>query len=161
MKQHFKTWELVPWRIWQMLGENARNLVSGRLIQAMNQMRVDLDKPMICNTKGDDGRDQCCLRIPGQTHYRATSRHAGNHGNKTDGERCLASDTIGQWDAREAHAIILKNKERYHMVKFLEVDITWLHMDVREGDELRMWSPKRGFVTEEQYIAELKEAGFW
>lgn len=159
---NFKTHELVPHDIYRLLGENARNLISGRLIHAMDLMRIDLKKPMICNTKGRGGRDQSCLRVPGQSYWREGSQHSGNHDGSIDGNKCTASDTVGDWDVREAHAIILKNPEKYSMVRFVEIDVSWLHMDVRnDTSAFALWSPKRGFVSKATYIQELKENGFW
>lgn len=116
---------------------------------------------MVCNTKGANGRDQSGLRVKGQSHFKATSQHAGNHDNKWDGSKCTASDTVGKWDPRVLHAMILKQPEKYHAIKFIEIDISWLHIDVRDKPELSLWSPKRGFVSKDDYIQELKEAGFW
>jgi len=161
MRNYFATWELVPWQVWKMLGENARHLVSGRLIHALNMIRHELGKSMTCNTKGEGGRDQSGLRIAGQKHYRPTSRHAGNHDNQWDGNRGLAADAVGHWDPREIHAMILKQPTKYHMVKFIEIDINWLHIDVRDRAELGLWSPTRGFVSKAAYIQELKKEGFW
>ena len=161
MKNFFETWELVPWGIWLKLGENARNLVSGRLIHAMNLLRAQLGKSMTCNTKGEGGRDQCGLRIPGQSYYRPTSQHAGNHAHSLDGNRCTASDTIGDWNPKELHAMILKDRKKYEMIKFIEVDIGWLHIDVRDKHDIAVWSPKRGSIPVADYIAELKREGFW
>lgn len=161
MKNYFKTHEIVPWAVFKLLGENARNLVSGRLLYVMNLLRAELGKSMLCNTAGEGGREQSCLRVPGQSHYRPTSQHSGNHAHSIDGNKCTAMDTVGDWDPRELHAIILKQPEKYKAIRFIEVDISWLHIDVRDTPALRVWSPKRGFIEVEAYIEELKEAGFW
>ncbi|APD18152.1 hypothetical protein [Vibrio phage JSF7] len=161
MRNYFETWELVPWEIWTKLGENARNLVSGRLIHAMNLLRAQLGKTMTCNTRGPGGRDQSGLRVVGQSHYRPTSQHAGNHAHSLDGNRSTASDTIGDWNPKELHAMILKDRKKYEMIKFIEIDIGWLHIDVRDKPDIVVWSPKRGSVPVADYIAELKREGFW
>lgn len=161
MKNYFKTHEIVPWEVYKLLGENARNLVSGRLLHVMNMLRAQLGRSMICNTKGAGGRDQSGLRVKGQSYYKEGSQHSGNQGNKWDGDKCTAMDTVGDFDPRELHAMILKDTTKYHAVKFIEIDITWLHVDVRDTAELRLWSPKRGFVDIDVYIQELKDSGFW
>lgn len=162
MKNYFQTWELVPWKVWLLLGENARNLVSGRIVHGANMLREALGLPMICNTKGAGGRDASGLRTPESKHYKKGSQHSGNHKGSLDGNKCTALDFACKCDVRKYHAEILKNPSKYHMVRFLEVDITWLHIDARENrDTIGVWSPKRGYIETEVYIQELKDSGFW
>lgn len=162
MKNYFETWELVPWEVWRLLGENARNLVSGRIILAANKLREALGLPMVCNTKGKGGRDASGLRTVDSQHYKKGSQHSGNHNGSIDGNQCTALDFACKCDPRSYHAEILKNPDKYHMIRFVEIDISWLHIDARnDRANFALWSPTRGFVSTEQYIRELKENGFW
>lgn len=161
-KNYFQTWEVVPWEVWLALGENARNLVSGRIIHGANLLRAALGLPMICNTKGYGGRNESGLRTPDCKHYKSTSQHAGNHNGSIDGNRSTALDFACRCDPRKYHAEILKNPDKYDMIRFVEIDISWLHIDAREHtSNFALWSPKRGFVDIDVYVQELKENGFW
>jgi len=54
--------------------------------------------------------------------------------------------------AEKIRVEIIKNPGRYPHITFLEIDVSWLHIDCRNGDRLLLWSPKRGFVARETYI---------
>ena len=51
----------------------------------------------------------------------------------------------------EVRKHIIENKDLYPDVSFLEVGISWIHIDCRmrlDNDHMKFWSPSLGFVTE-------------
>jgi hypothetical protein len=55
------------------------------------------------------------------------------------------------YDAETIRMYILGNRKLFPGITFLEVDISWLHIDCR-NDDFTLWSPKRGFVSIENYL---------
>lgn len=165
IKNYFKTWELVPWDVWLLLGENARNLVSKTIVRMANLLREEGGLPMTCNTKGKGGRDASGLRVCASSHYKKGSQHSGNHGEEHVGDECNALDLVTKCDVKQYHVYIITNRDKYKDITFLEIDISWLHMDGRsvarmDTGKLELWSPSRGFVSIDKYIQELREDGF-
>lgn len=44
------------------------------------------------------------------------------------------------------HQDIKDRPDLYPFLSFVEVDVSWLHVDVRNADNITFWSPKRGVV---------------
>ncbi len=54
----------------------------------------------------------------------------------------------------EIRKAIIQNPSRYSFIRFLEIDISWLHFDCRNnGGKLELWSPARGFVDSAKYLS--------
>ena len=155
MKNYFQTWELVPWKVWLMLGENARNLMCPWLVQDMNKLRHWAKVPFTCNTRGPGGRDASGLRLPNQKYYSEGSQHSGNHGYRDN--HVTAMDIVSELDVKVLHKEILMNPDKYPNIKFIEVDIAWLHADSRTTKQVdcQVWSPNRGWLTREAYLTEI------
>lgn len=147
LPNYFTTQELVPKQIYQLRGEKARELLDPLIIKAMNLLRHISKCPMVVNTP-DGKRDSSGLRIPTSQHYRTTSMH-------TVGK---AIDSISTQPPSFFHKIILENPDLFEMIGFIEIDISWLHIDSRinsDGQPLKLWSPKRGFVSIADYKKEI------
>jgi len=67
-------------------------------------------------------------------------------------------DSICSIKPVEFHRQILKNLDKYIHIRFIEIDITWLHIDCRDnlgGERIKLWSPVRGFVSLDAYLKEI------
>jgi len=84
------------------------------------------------------GLTQCGFRTNGSK----TSQH--KFGRALD----LHSD---KYDPEEIRMHIINNKQDFPYISFLEVDISWLHIDCRNSP-FSLWSPKRGFIAEKTYL---------
>ncbi len=147
MRNYFTTKELVPPEVFKQRGESARQLMDSRIIDSMNQLRDWIGKPMIVNSE-KLGRVASGLRVPSSPHYSPTSQHS----------KGKAIDSICHGVAPQVfHKEILENPGKYPHIRFIEIDVGWLHIDCRgnEGDECRVWSPKRGFVPVVDYLKEI------
>ncbi|CAM0010611.1 endolysin [Vibrio phage K436] len=161
MKNYFATWELLPWELWLQVGEAGRKLVDPVLLRAANLVRMSAGVPFTVNTKGDGGRNASCVRLPHQKYYSPTSRHSLNRKYSTQAQ---AMDFVSSLDPRAIHAIILKDPEMHCHIRFIEIDRSWVHIDVEQRNHtsgIALWSPERDFVSIDVYIQELKEKGFW
>lgn len=85
-----------------------------------------------------NGLTQCGFRTNGSK----TSQHRFGRGLD------LHSD---KYSSEEIRFYIIKNKKDFPYITFLEIDINWIHIDCRNSD-FSLWSPKRGFVSKEEYL---------
>ena len=110
-------------------------LFDERILISADQLRARFG-PLSCNI---NGFTQCGLRNNGSL----TSQH--RFGRALD----LHSKHHSYYSIRK---YILEHKDEFPHISFLEVDIHWLHIDTRNCDKITIWSPKRGFLTEKEYL---------
>lgn len=84
------------------------------------------------------GLTQCGFRTNGSK----TSQHV--FGRALD----LHSD---KYDSEEIRRHIIKNKDQFPYISFIEIDVPQLHIDCRNS-LFKLWSPKRYYVSEETYL---------
>lgn len=143
---YFKLHELVPKDIIQSRGEAAIELMDPRILYDLDTLRGSMRVPMTVNTVSRQSRG---LRTPSSQYYSPTSQHTSGR----------AVDAVSRIKPEEFHYEILTNPHWYASISFLEIDITWLHIDCRynaDGSRIRCWSPSRGFVDPEAYLGEIK-----
>lgn len=112
---------------------NWRNMDS-RVLKSADDLR-EIFGPLWCN---GHGLTQCGFRTNGsKTSQHRFGRAMDLHSNK--------------YEAEEIRMFILKNRQLFPYITFLEIDISWIHIDCRNSD-FGLWSPKRGFVSEGVYL---------
>lgn len=149
MQNFFSTKELVPPKVYELLGEISRKLMNPKIVDMQNLLRAWAGSPMFVNSPAMN-RTESGLRTPDCKNYSPTSQHSD--GNAIDSV-CLKKTP------KEFHLHILENLDKYPHITFIEIDVTWLHIDCRvnsDGARIKLWSPKRGFVSVSDYIKELK-----
>ncbi len=155
--RNFITQEFVPRLVYQRRGDAAIECMDNRILNAVDLLRDNLrslghDNGFTINNwhiKGE--RQYSGLRTPESEDYSVTSQHTFGR----------ALDVITKTPLEVIHLHIIDNPYIYSGIKFIEIDIGWLHIDCRQnvdGSELNLWSPKRGLISVEQYRAELKKA---
>jgi hypothetical protein len=145
VKQYFNVEEFVPQHIYEQLGDNALKLINPEIIKVANVLRDVTGTPLTINSwKWGGNRNWSGLRDTTSPYYSATSQHT--FGN--------AIDIVSKRPAHELRSIILENANLFTEVTFLECGISWVHVDVRPGDGVKLWVPKRGFITTEEFYAE-------
>ena len=146
--------ELVPQSIYNKRGEKSIECMDVRIVKALDALRTNLrmigfDNGFTVNNWHLGGNRQFSgLRTEESSHYSPTSQHAFGR----------AIDYVTKTPLKEIHKHIIDNPLLYPEITFIEIDITWGHIDCRfnaDGSKLKLWSPKRGFVSVEQYRAEL------
>lgn len=108
--------------------------IDDRILKSADDLR-EVFGPLWCNGYG---LTQCGLRNEGSKksqHYfgRAMDLHSK------------------EYSAEEMRMYIINNRDLFKYITFLECDISWLHIDCRNSS-FSLWSPKRGFITEETYL---------
>lgn len=129
--KHFSTTECFPTHSiapnWGLFDE--------RVLISADQLR-EVFGPLSCNI---NGYTQCGYRTNGSL----TSQH--RHGRALD----LHTTKYSYYEIRK---YILEHQNVFPYISFLECDISWLHIDVRNCSPITLWSPNRGFLTKEEYI---------
>lgn len=147
---HFKVQEFVSPAIYKQRGSKSLELMDSRILETMDALRKNLNKPITINNwiwNGDrtqSGYRDVDFYGSASTYANSLSQH--KYGRAVD-------FLVKGMTAGEVRKHILTNIDKYPHITFLEIDINWVHIDCRNG-ELRCWSPDRGFVSVEQTIKE-------
>lgn len=141
--KHFRVEELVPKHIYQKRGDKALELIDDRVLITIDKLRELLGKPITINNWvwGGD-RNWSGLRTAGfykslQAYEDSLSQH--KYGRAVD---MLVKDM----NAADVRKFIYENKHEFPYVTFVEVDISWVHIDCRNCDAITTWSPDRGYT---------------
>ena len=146
--------ELVPKSILDKRGAQALECMDFRILHMVDLLRGNLKKEgfdngfVVNNWKSGGAKTQSGLRVPGQQEYSNTSQHSFGR----------AVDFTTKTPIKAIHKHILTNLDKYPHIRFIEIDISWCHVDCRDNFDdarIKLWSPKRGFVSVEQYLKEL------
>lgn len=146
--------ELVPKSILDKRGAQALECMDFRILKDIDNLRGNLkalgyDNGFVVNNwKAGGYKSQSGLRVHGQKEYSPTSQHSFGR----------AIDFTTATSLKVIHKHILQNLDKYPNIRFIEIDITWFHGDCRDNFDdarIKLWSPKRGFVSVENYLKEL------
>ena len=131
--KHFKIHELVPKKMYEKYGENAWRYVDVRLIETIDKLKehFNLGTMTINNYFWGGSREWNGIRTPESPNYSYGSQHS--FANAVD---IVFSD----YSAQEVRNYILENKNEFHFVKGMELNVSWVHIDVRNEDDLVLFS---------------------
>lgn len=133
--KYFKTQELVDKEVYELIGDNAVNLLDERLIETIDAVREILDVPLICNDWQWGGtRTQC--------GYRSAKSKVG--AKKSFHKQGLAVDLYSkEMSAKEMRRRIKEYEDELPYPIRIEKwdangEITWLHIDLgdTQGDKI-------------------------
>lgn len=146
MLKHFCVEEFIPQHTYEKLGDEAVKLMSPKILEVADTLRELTEVPLtINNWKWGGDRNWSGLRDETSPYYSKTSQHSSGN----------AIDVVSKrFSAYRLRRFILENEQLFPDVTFLECGISWLHVDVRPGNDIKLWVPKRGFITREEFYAE-------
>lgn len=149
--EHFSAAELIPPADYAKWGEGGMMMINPLLTLMLDQLRKRHGR-LVINSTGRN-RQQSGLRTidfyrreypsmlrSQQDRKFLASRSAHIRGDAAD---CIPLDTT----VEKIHQDIKDNPDLYPFIHFVEDDVSWLHIDVRNQADITFWSPKRG-VTE-------------
>lgn len=124
--KYFKIQELVPLQLYNALHEDVLwNLIDDRLIETIDKLKEKFGKgSIVINSyywSGD--RTWSGLRTKSSPYYSPTSMHSV--GKAVD---CLFSG----YDVQKVRQYILENPDEFPYIGGIELDVSWLHLDVRD-----------------------------
>ena len=131
--KHFKIHELVPKKMYEKYGEKAWRYVDVRLIESIDKLKehFNLGTMTINNYFWGGSREWSGIRTPDSPYYSYGSQHS--FANALD---IVFSD----YSAKEVRNYIINNPHEFPHIKGIELKISWVHLDVRNEDEIVLFS---------------------
>ena len=127
--KHFKIHELVPKKMYRKYGDKSWRYVDVRLIETIDILKehFNLGTMTINNYFWGGNREWSGIRTPDSQNYSYGSQHS--YANAFD---IVFSD----YSAEEVRNYIIENKNVFKYVKGMELDVSWVHLDCRNEDEM-------------------------
>lgn len=129
VSKHFKIHELVPKKMYQKYGEKSWRYVDVRLIETIDKLKDKFnDGTMTINNYFWGGsREWSGIRTPDSPNYSYGSQHSFAN----------AFDIVfSNYTADEVRNYIIENPDEFPYVKGLELETSWVHLDIRNEDSL-------------------------
>lgn len=130
----FQVHELVPKSVFQQYGERAWQLLDDRLLVTLDNLRNLHGSITINNYYWDGDRQWSGLRTSDSPYYSPYSQHS--FGRAAD---CLFKNTTV--DAVRNDIINNPDKAEYKYINAVELQVSWLHFDIRNTDRLMTFNP--------------------
>ena len=153
--QHFATSldslakQVLPPEVYKKYGVTGLQFIDDRLLTFIDKLRKNLGVPLVVNngsTYTQSGlRDEDFYGTP-EKLCKSFSQHRFGRG---------VDFRSSKMSSQEIRRHIIENKHLYPEVSFIEVGISWVHIDVRTrmtNEWCRFWSPSEGFVTEQEVL---------
>lgn len=130
---YFKIHELVPPEVYKEKGEKAWELLDSRLLKQLDLLRIHFGPMTVNNYYWGGTREWSGLRTPVSPYYSPYSQHT--FGRAAD---CLFKN----FTAEDVRQEILKrrNEEWCKYINSLELNVSWLHFDVRNCNRIKTYN---------------------
>lgn len=127
--KYFQIHELVPKYIFDKYGEDSWRFINPRLIMSIDKLKERFPKGTmtINNYFWGGGRNWSGLRTQRSPYYREMSMHS--LGGAID---AIFSD----YETDDVIDDIIDNRDLYPYINGIELGVSWLHVDVRNTDQL-------------------------
>ena len=129
---HFLIEELVPKKVHNERGGKAWELLDDRLLITLDQLRDEYGSITINDWLWGGINEWRGLRTPDSSWYRPYSQHT--FGRAAD---CIFNDI----NVDKVRDDILKYPDRFPCINSIELDVSWLHFDVRNCDRIKTYMP--------------------
>lgn len=132
--KYFKAHELVPLQIFNLLNETlCMQMIDDKLIETIDAIkeRFPNGTMTINNYMWNGDRGWSGIRTKGSPWYSPTSQH-------TFGKAIDA--VFSAYDVNEVRDYIIANPDEFPYIKGIELDVSWLHIDVRDSSNLITFS---------------------
>ena len=131
---HFDIHELVPPAVLRDRGDRAWELLEDRVLMVLDRLRRRYGKMTINNYHWGGDRMWSGLRTPNSPHYRPYSQHS--FGRAADR---LFDDITAE--AVRQDILANPNDPDFELIGSIELDVSWLHFDVRNCDRIMTYQP--------------------
>ena len=135
--KHFELHEYLPKSLYNHLRQRGRldrgwELLDDRLLRLDDQLREKFGKITINNWYWGGDREWSGIRTPDSAYFSPTSQHT--YGRASD--KLFRDNTI-----THVRSYILENPDEFPLLMSLELDVTWLHSDVRNCKRIKTYRP--------------------
>ena len=127
--KYFKVHELVPKKMYEKYGEKSWRYVDVRLIETIDKLKehFNLGTMTINNYFWNGSREWSGIRTPDSPNYSYGSQHSFAN----------AFDIVfSHYSAEEVRNYIIDNPHEFQYIKGMELEVSWLHIDVRNEDKI-------------------------
>ncbi len=132
--KHFAIHELVPQQVYEERGEKAWELLDDRLLVTLDALRERFGPMTVNNYFWGGDREWSGLRTPESPYYSPYSQHT--FGRAAD---CLFKDIKA--DQVRQYILARPSDPNYRYVNSVEMDVSWLHFDVRNCERIKTYYP--------------------
>lgn len=131
--KYFEIHELVPKKMFERYGVKAWRYVDSGLIEAIDRLKehFNLGTMTINNYYWNGDREWSGIRTPDSPHFSYGSQHS--FANAFD---IVFSD----YSAEEVRSYIIDNQHLFKSIKGIELNVSWVHIDVRNEKDLVLFS---------------------
>lgn len=130
--RYFRIEELVPPEVFHIRGDLAWELLDSRMLGALDLLRDRFGKITVNNWVWGGDREWSGLRTPDSPFYSPYSQHT--FGRAAD---CLFASV----SADEVRSEIISSPHLFPRIMSVELDVSWLHFDVRNCQRIKTYSP--------------------
>ena len=132
---YFTIEELVSKDTLNMSGESrCWWLMDDRILRAADLLREEFGAMVVNDWSRGGNFNNSGLRTPKYNRYSLTSQHS--HGRALD----LKPKRVTPDEVREA---IIRDRDRYHMITGIEMEVNWVHIDCRNFEGLFQFYPPK------------------
>ena len=133
ISKYFKIHELVPPALYKKRGEKAWLLIDSRLIEMIDKIKEKFPKgSMSINDYHWRGKRLWSgIRTSDSPYYSNSSLHS--YGKAIDA-------VFSEYNVEEIRQYIIDNPDEFPYIKGIETNISWLHIDVRNSEEVMLFS---------------------
>lgn len=132
--RHFSLHELLPPDVYYKRGEMGWQLLDERLLRSIDALRDRYGPMTVNNWRWGGNREWSGLRTPDSTYYSLYSQHT--FGRAAD---CLFVEISSEEVRREI--LDYPDDEAHKLIQSVELDVDWLHIDVRNCDRIMTYRP--------------------
>ena len=130
--EHFKIQELVPPQVYNDRGDLAWELLDDRALRTIDCLRADYGTCIINNWSYGGERMWSGLRTVESPYYSPYSQHS--FGRAFD---CIFTKVT----AEQIRQDIVQGRRFYPDISGMELNTSWLHVDVRNTVKIKMFNP--------------------
>jgi hypothetical protein len=132
--EHFAIHELVPPQVYRDRKEKAWELMDERLLITLDKLRKRYGSMTVNNYHWGKDREWSGLRTADSPYFSKYSQHS--FGRAAD---CLFTK-ISSEEVRQ-EILANPNDEDFKLIGSLELNVSWLHFDVRNCERIKTYSP--------------------
>lgn len=131
--RHFAIHELVPPKVYADRANKAWELLDSNLLITIDALRDEYGRMTVNNYIFGGDREWSGLRTPESPYYSPYSQHTFGR----------AADSIFEdITAEEVREDIFNHPEKFPLIMSIELDVNWLHCDVRNCTRIKTYRPK-------------------
>ena len=132
--KYFAIHELVPKDVYEKYGETSWKLMDDRILITIDKLRYRYGKMTINNYYWGGDRQWSGLRTPDSPYYSFTSQHS--YGRAVD----IIFKEVSTEEVRN-DLLNNPNEDTFKLITAVELDVSWLHIDVRNVKRLFTFRP--------------------